>query len=53
MFDQKDSDFLQDHVSILLDNKKLEPNKTISKNNFVSVLFDKNSKYDIKTIADK
>ena len=53
-FDQKDSDFPQDHVSILLDNKKLESNKMIiSKHNSVSVLLDKNSKYNIETITDE
>ena len=53
-FDRKDSDFLQDHVSILLDNKKLEPNKMIiSKNNSVSILLDRNSKYDIETTVDE
>ena len=52
--DQNDSNFLQKHVSILLDDKKLESDKIISKNNsMISVLLDKNSKYDIETIADE
>ncbi len=51
--DQKNSDFLQEHVSILLDDKKIESNKIVSKNNsMISVLLDKNSKYDIETIVD-
>lgn len=54
LHDQKDSDFLQEHMSILLDDKKLESDKIISKkNSMISVLLDKNSKYDIKTIVDE
>ncbi|MDH3501609.1 MAG: hypothetical protein OEL69_03765 [Nitrosopumilus sp.] len=52
--DQKNSDFLQKHVSILLDDKKLESNKIISKNNsMISILLDKSAKYDIKTTIDE
>ncbi len=53
LHDQKDSDFLQEHMSILLDNNKIESDKIISKNDSASVLLDKNSKYDIEIIVDK
>ncbi len=54
LHDQKDSDFLQEHVSILLDGKKLDQTQIISKNNsMMSVLLDKDSKYDVETIVDE
>ena len=46
--------FLQEHVNILLDDKKLEDDQIISKkNNSASVLLDKSKQYDIETITDK
>ena len=54
LHDQKDSDFLQEHMSILLDDKKLESDKMISNNNsMISILLNKNSKYDIQTIVNE
>ena len=47
------SDSLQEHVSILLDNKKLKDDQIISKNNsIISILLDKSKNYDIKTSVD-
>ena len=47
------SNFLQEYVSILLDNKKLKDDQIISKNNsMMSVLLDKSKSYDIETIID-
>jgi len=47
------SDFLQKRVSVMVDGKKIESNKMISKNNSVSVLLDESPKYDIEAIVDK
>ena len=51
--DQNDSNFLENHVSILLDNKKLKSDEILSKNQSIYVLLDKSSKYDIETFSDK
>ena len=52
--DQKDSNFLQEHMSILLDDKRLKDNQVISKNNSImSVLLDKSKTYEIETSVDR
>ena len=51
--DLHDSDFLQEHVNILLDGKTLEDSQIISKDNSISVLLNKYKKYDIETIVDQ
>ena len=52
--DLTNSDFLQEHVNILLNNKQLEDNQIISKkDSSMSVLLDKSPKYDIDVIVDK
>ncbi|MGI9565406.1 MAG: hypothetical protein ACR2LL_00115 [Nitrosopumilus sp.] len=50
LHDQDNCDFLQEHVSIMLDDKKLEGNQIIFKNNSISVLLNKSSKYDIEIL---
>ncbi|WP_316506568.1 hypothetical protein [Nitrosopumilus sp.] len=48
------SNFLQEHVSIMLDDEKLEDNQVIyKKNSSISVLLNKSSKYDNETIVDE
>lgn len=52
--DLDNSDFLQEHVSIMLDDKKLEADQIISKNDStMSALLNKSSKYDIETVVDE
>ena len=46
------SDFLQEHVSILLNDKRLNDNQIISKNNSITILLDESSKYDVVGIVD-
>ena len=45
--------FLQEHVSIVVDDKKLKEDQIISKDKSVSVLLNKSSKYDIETVVDE
>lgn len=54
LLNQNNSDnFLQEHVKILLDNKKLKDDQILTKNNsMMSVLLDKSSKYDLVGIID-
>ena len=45
--------FLQEHVSILLNDKKLKDDQIVSLNNsMISILLDKSSKYDLVGIID-
>ena len=47
------NNFLQEHVSVLLDDEKLNDDQIISKNNsIISILLSKSSKYDIVEIID-
>ena len=50
---QMESNFLQEHVSVLVNGKKIESKRIISRNNSMSVLLDESSKYGIEVIADK
>ena len=52
LFDLNNSDFLEKHVSILLDDEKLKSTRIISKNNSISILLDKSKKYDVVEIID-
>ena len=53
LLDLNNSDnFLQEHVSILLDNQKLKEDQIISKNNSISILLNESSKYDLVGIID-
>lgn len=52
--DQDNPNFLQEHVSIMLNDEKLKDDQIICKNNsMVSILLNKFSKYDIKTVVDE
>ncbi|MGI9566994.1 MAG: hypothetical protein ACR2LL_08285 [Nitrosopumilus sp.] len=47
------NNFLQEHVSVLLDDKKLEDDQIISKNSsMMSILLDKSKNYDVEAIVD-
>lgn len=50
--DLTNSDFLQEHVSILLDDKKLENDQIVLKKNSISVLLNKSKNYSIETSVD-
>ena len=51
---QMQPNFLQKHVSVLVDGKKIEADRMIiSKNNSMSILLDESSKYEIEAIVDK
>ena len=45
--------FLQEHVSVIVDDKKLKEDQIISKDKSVSVLLNKSSKYDIEAVVDE
>ncbi len=52
--DQDNSDFMQEHVNILLDDKKLKDDQIVCKNNsMISILLDKSKNYDIETVPDE
>ena len=54
LHDQDNPNFLQEHVSIMLNDEKLKDDQIICKNNsMVSILLNKSSKYDIKTVVDE
>ena len=53
LLDLNNSNFLQEHVSILLDNKKLKDDQIISKNNSrMSIFLDTSKSYEIETVVD-
>jgi len=52
-FHQIQPDFLQEHVSVMINGIKSESEKMIFKNNCMSVLLDESSKYGIEAIADE
>lgn len=52
LHDNDNSDFLHEHVSILLDDQKLDNDQFISKNNsLISIFLNKSKNYDIEMVV--